>query len=67
MKSLSYWQQFLNTGSVEAYLCYARSREGAEEGPEGDERSIREEETRRYAELHMDHRNDTETGPLRGI
>lgn len=58
MKSLNYWQQFVQTGSVEDYLFYARAGEEQEEMQE-------EAGARQDAGIHICNRHDFEADSCR--
>lgn len=56
MKEINYWQQFLNTGSVEDYLSYKQNE--AEEAKKGEHSD---------AGAFQRYRDDIESGTFRGI
>ena len=58
MKSLSYWQQFVQTGSVEDYLFYAKAeKDGKTQEAEAG--------ARQDAGIHICNRNDIEADTCR--
>ncbi len=63
MKSLSYWKQFVSTGSIEDYLVYVE-KERQDPKPEN---GLEEVGVRRNAGIYMDNGNDTQTDPYRGV
>lgn len=58
MKETNYWEQFLNSGSVEAYLQFRENDEGKQPKDMG---------VNPYAGVSERNRNDTENGACRRI
>lgn len=58
MKETNYWQQFLNTGSIEAYLSYKNQERANEKQKKGEHSD---------AGTFQRYRDDIESGTFRGI
>jgi len=62
MKELNYWQQFINTGSIDAYLNYRMEQDGSTIGKNQDRRDLG---VNSYAGVCSSDRNDFEGGACR--
>lgn len=65
MKETNYWQQFMSTGSIDAYLNYRTACDGKEENSDRVSASVRNLGENSYAGVCNRYRDDFKDGACR--